>query len=41
MRDLGCEAGSTPVPAGFAGEEATVKACGVAAAMLPGQELGA
>jgi hypothetical protein len=41
VRDLGCEAGSTPVPVGFAGEEATVKACGVAVAMLPGQELGA
>ena len=27
--------------AGFAGEEATVKDCGVAVAMLPGQELGA
>jgi len=33
--------GSTPVPVGFAGEEATVKVCGVAVAMLPGQELGA
>jgi len=41
VRDLGCEAGSTPVPVGFAGEEATVKDCGVAVAMLPGQELGA
>ena len=41
MRDLGCEAGSTPVPVGFAGEEATVKDCGVTVAMLPGQELGA
>ena len=40
VRDLGCEAGSTPVPVGFAGEEATVKDCGVAT-MLPGQELGA
>jgi hypothetical protein len=29
------------VPVGFAGEEATVKACGVTVAMLPGQELGA
>ena len=26
---------------GFAGEEATVKDCGVTVAMLPGQELGA
>jgi hypothetical protein len=28
-------------PVGFAGHEATVKDCGVAVAMLPGQELGA
>jgi hypothetical protein len=41
VRDLGCVAGSTLVPVGFAGEEATVKDCGVAVAMLPGQELGA
>ena len=33
--------GSTLQPVGFAGEEATVKDCGVAVAMLPGQELGA
>lgn len=33
--------GSTPEPVGFAGEEAMVKDCGVAVAMLPGQELGA
>lgn len=26
---------------GFAGEEATVKDCGVTVAMLPGQKLGA
>jgi hypothetical protein len=32
---------STLEPVGFAGEEATVKDCGVAVAMLPGQELGA
>ena len=31
---------STPKPVGFAGEEATVKVCGVGVAMLPGQELG-
>jgi hypothetical protein len=41
VRDRRREAGSTPVPVGFAGEEATVKVCGVAVAMLPGQELGA
>jgi hypothetical protein len=41
VRDPRREAGSTPVPVGFAGEEATVKDCGVAVAMLPGQELGA
>lgn len=41
VRDHRCEAGSTPEPVGFAGEEATVKVCGVAVAMLPGQELGA
>ena len=41
VRDRRREAGSTPVPVGFAGEEATVKDCGVAVAMLPGQELGA
>jgi hypothetical protein len=35
------EAGSTPEPVGFAGKEAMVKDCGVAVAMLPGQELGA
>jgi hypothetical protein len=40
VRDLALAARSTPVLAGFAGEEATVKDCGVAAAMLPGQELG-
>jgi len=28
---------STPKPGSFAGEEATVKVCGVAVAMLPGQ----
>jgi hypothetical protein len=28
---------STPKPGSFAGQEATVKACGVAVAMLPGQ----
>ena len=32
---------STLKPVGFAGHEATVKDCGVAVAMLPGQELGA
>jgi len=41
VRDLRREAGSTLQPVGFAGEEATVKDCGVAVAMLPGQELGA
>jgi hypothetical protein len=30
---------STPKPGSFAGGEATVKVCGVAVAMLPGQEL--
>jgi hypothetical protein len=35
------EAESTLRPVGFAGDEATVKDCGVAVAMLPGQELGA
>ena len=37
VRDLGCWAGSTPAPVGFAGQEATVKDCGVIVAMLPGQ----
>jgi hypothetical protein len=41
VRDLRCQAGSTLALVGFAGEEATVKDCGVAVAMLPGQELGA
>ena len=41
VRDRRREAGSTPEPVGFAGKEATVKDCGVAVAMLPGQELGA
>ena len=41
VRDLRREAGLTLQPVGFAGEEATVKDCGVAVAMLPGQELGA
>ena len=41
VRDRRREAGSTLRPVGFAGEEATVKDCGVAGAMLPGQELGA
>jgi hypothetical protein len=41
VRDHRREAGSTLEPAGFAGEEAAVKVCGVAVAMLPGQELGA
>jgi hypothetical protein len=41
VRDRRREAGSTLRPVGFAGEEATVKDCGVAVAMLPGQELGA
>jgi len=37
VRDHRREAGSTPEPVGFAGKEATVKDCGVAVAMLPGQ----
>jgi hypothetical protein len=37
VRDRRREAGSTPDPVGFAGREATVKACGVTVAMLPGQ----
>ncbi len=37
VRDLGREAESTPEPVDCAGEEATVKICGVAVAMLPGQ----
>ena len=41
VRDLAFGPGSTLQPVGFAGEEATVKDCGVTAAMLPGQELGA
>lgn len=41
VRDHRREAGSTPELVGFAGEEAAVKVCGVAVAMLPGQELGA
>jgi hypothetical protein len=41
VRDRRREARSTLRPGGFAGEEATVKDCGVAVAMLPGQELGA
>ena len=41
VRDLRCQAGSTLALVGFADEEATVKDCGVAVAMLPGQELGA
>jgi hypothetical protein len=41
VRDLRREAGLTLQPVGFAGKEAAVKDCGVAVAMLPGQELGA
>ena len=41
VRDLRRGAGSTLKPVGFAGHEATVKDCGVAVVMLPGQELGA
>jgi hypothetical protein len=36
-RGLAVEVGSTPKLVDCAGEEATVKACGVAVAMLPGQ----
>jgi hypothetical protein len=36
-RGLGCEARSTPEPVDCVGEEAAVKVCGVAVAMLPGQ----
>ncbi len=36
-----CGRGPTLTPVGFAGDEATVKDCGVTVAMLPGQELGA
>ena len=37
VRDLCREVRSTPKPADCAGGEATVKACGVGVAMLPGQ----
>jgi hypothetical protein len=40
-RDFPLWGRSTLTPVGFAGHEATVKDCGVAVAMLPGQELGA
>ena len=40
-RDLAGVRGSTLELVGFAGEETTVKDCGVAVVMLPGQELGA
>jgi hypothetical protein len=37
VRDLSWEARSTPEPVDCAGEEATVKVCGVGVATLPGQ----